>query len=110
MENEERNTNSSWSWRIRKIFHFPFSIFHFKTYIPAAIIIFGFVAVFGLSNFLEKNRPALPENYIDEDLSLQGKKLKGFSLGFEGLIGDWYWMRSLQYIGNKLPRSKLTGY
>jgi tetratricopeptide (TPR) repeat protein len=77
-----------------------------KTYISAAIIIFGFGGIFGLSNFLEKNRPELPEAYIDEDLSLQGEKLKGWSLGFEGLIADWYWVRSLQYVGNKISKSE----
>ncbi len=76
-----------------------------KTYIPVAVIIFGFIAVFGLSDFIEKNNPPLPENYIDEDLSLQGEKLKGFAFGFEGLLADWYWMRSLQYIGNKVVNS-----
>ena len=24
------------------------------------------------------------------------------SLGFNGLIADWYWMRSLQYVGRKV--------
>jgi hypothetical protein len=57
--------------------------------------------VFGLSRFVEANRPALPENYADEDLALQGARLKGYALGFEGLIADWYWMKSLQYIGDK---------
>ena len=77
-----------------------------KNYISIAVIILGFVAIFGLSNFLEQNKPELPENYIDEDLSLQGEKLKGYSFGFEGLIADWYWMRSLQYIGKKVLKSK----
>ncbi|MGI8669298.1 MAG: tetratricopeptide repeat protein [Aridibacter sp.] len=77
-----------------------------KTYIAVAVIIFGFVAVFSLSNFLEKHQPPMPENYIDEDLSLQGEKLKGYSFGFEGLLADWYWMRSLQYIGDKVVNSK----
>lgn len=76
-----------------------------KTYIAVAVIIFGFISVFAVSNFLEKNRPELPKNYIDEDLSLQGEKLKGFSFGFEGLLADWYWIRSLQYIGDKVLKS-----
>lgn len=66
------------------------------------VIIGGFVAVFLLSGYIEKNRPAMPENYVDEDLSLQGARLKGYSLGAEGLIADWYWMRSLHYLGNKI--------
>jgi tetratricopeptide (TPR) repeat protein len=76
-----------------------------KTTISVAIIIAGFIAIFALSGFLERHRPALPQGIDDEDLSLQGAKLKGFSLGFEGLIADWYWMRALQYIGNKLLNS-----
>ncbi len=76
-----------------------------KTYIAVAVIIFGFIAVFELSNFLERHHPQMPENYTDEDLSLQGEKLKGYSFGFEGLLADWYWMRSLQYIGNKVVKS-----
>ena len=68
-------------------------------------IILGFIAVFGLSNFLERAKPPLKESYIDEDLALQGAKIKGYALGMEGLIADWYWMNSLQYIGTKLEMS-----
>jgi tetratricopeptide (TPR) repeat protein len=77
-----------------------------QTLLLAALITCGFFAVFALSGFLEKNRPALPEDYADEDLTLQGAKLKGFTLGFEGLLADWYWMKSLQYVGDKVLNSK----
>jgi tetratricopeptide (TPR) repeat protein len=77
-----------------------------QTLISIALIIAGFVAVFFLSELTERNRPALPAGYEDEDLSLQGAKLKGYAFGFEGLIADWYWMKSLQYIGNKVLNSK----
>lgn len=66
-----------------------------------------FAAVLFLSGFIERTRPPLPEGFEDEDLALQGSRLKGYSLGFEGLIADWYWMRSLQYIGGKLVRSEI---
>ena len=72
-----------------------------QTLIPIAIILIGFAAVFGLSSFLERNRITLPDAYADSDLDLQGKKLKGFALGAEGLVSDWYWMRALQYLGGK---------
>jgi len=77
-----------------------------KTLIAVAVIAVGFAAVFVLSNFLERAKPALPEDYVDRDLALQGAKLKGFSLGLEGLLADWYWMQSLQYIGDKVVASK----
>ncbi len=65
----------------------------------------GFAAVYGLSNFIERNSVRVPEDYSDSDLSLEGKRLKGFSLGSEGLLADWYWMRSLQYVGDKLAKT-----
>jgi tetratricopeptide (TPR) repeat protein len=71
-----------------------------------AAVLVGFGLIFVLSNFVKENRPLLPESYADEDLALQGKRLKGFSLGFEGLIADWYWMQSLQYIGDKVTKSQ----
>lgn len=75
--------------------------------IISTVLIAGcFVLVFILSNFLEKNRPPLPKGFEDQDLMLQGAKLKDYSLGFNGLIADWYWMQSLQYIGNKIANSK----
>ncbi|HXG85937.1 MAG TPA: hypothetical protein VNI84_18090 [Pyrinomonadaceae bacterium] len=73
-----------------------------------AVIVFGFAGVFLLSGFVEKNRPAPPAGIEDEDLALQGARLKGFSLGFEGLIADWYWMRALQYIGAKVVKDRET--
>ncbi|MEZ5345143.1 MAG: hypothetical protein R2681_06245 [Pyrinomonadaceae bacterium] len=77
-----------------------------KTLLAVAVVVFGLVAVVLLSNFLENSRPAIPESYEDEDLSLKGDKLKGFVFGAEGLVADWYWMRSLQYIGTKLVNNK----
>lgn len=72
-----------------------------------AAVAVGFAAVFGLSTFLEQNRVTLPEDYFDSDLSLEGRRLKGFALGTEGLLADWYWMWSLQYIGDKLAKTDL---
>ena len=78
-----------------------------KSFLPVFVLIAGLALIYPVSRFLERVRPSLPENYTDQDLSLQGEKLKGFSFGAEGLIADWYWMRSLQYIGNKLANSEL---
>lgn len=68
----------------------------------AVLIVSGFIAIFFLSGFAERHHPPLPEVYEDEDLALQGSKIKGYCLGMEGLAADWYWMRSLQYLGDKL--------
>jgi tetratricopeptide (TPR) repeat protein len=77
-----------------------------KTIVSVVIIVFGYAAVFGLSGFIENRRPAMPAGFEDEDLALHGARLKGYSLGAEGLIADWYWMKSLQYIGDKILNSK----
>lgn len=66
----------------------------------------GFGAVFALSGRLEAARPPMPEGFEDQDLELHGARLKGFSLGMEGLAADWYWMQSLQYIGNKILKNR----
>ena len=71
-------------------------------------IICGFFIVFFLSDFIEKNKPILLEEYADEDLALQGANLKGYAFGFEGLIADWYWMQALQYLGEKIVRNPDT--
>ena len=78
-----------------------------KTLIATAVILLGFASVFFLSGFIEGVRPPLPDGFEDHDLALQGSKLKGYALGSEGLIADWYWMNSLQYVGDKLMRSSL---
>ena len=77
-----------------------------QTIFSAALIVFGFAAIFGLSNFLERHAATLPKGFEDEDLSVQGGQLKGWAFGFEGLLADWYWMNALQYIGNKVLDSK----
>lgn len=75
------------------------------TLISFIVIVCGFAAIFGIGSYLEKIRPELPAGYEDEDLSLQGARLKGYSFGFEGLIADWYWMKSLQYVGDKILKN-----
>ncbi|MCY7346975.1 MAG: tetratricopeptide repeat protein [Pyrinomonadaceae bacterium] len=71
-----------------------------------ALIAGGFALIFALSNFLERHISTLPKGFEDEDLSVQGANLKNYSLGFEGLLADWYWMKALQYLGKKFLDSK----
>lgn len=72
--------------------------------LPSLLVVAGFLCVFLLSGMIQKSRPPLPESFVDSDLSMNGSRLKGFALGMEGLLADWYWVRSLQYIGDKLVR------
>lgn len=75
-----------------------------KTFIVyASIVVIGFCGIFIISRFLDRNRAPVPD---DSDIAIEGKRLKGFILGTEGLIADWYWMSSLQYVGDKLAKSQ----
>lgn len=38
----------------------------------------------------------------DESFYFEPRTLKRASLAFEGLVADWYWMRTLQYVGRKI--------
>ncbi len=73
-----------------------------RAVLPAIIIVVGFAAITFITGPLEQSRPHLSEGYGDTDLTLNGSRLKGFAFGMEGLLADWYWIRSLQYIGDKL--------
>ncbi|HEY0544453.1 MAG TPA: hypothetical protein VGC91_03570 [Pyrinomonadaceae bacterium] len=68
----------------------------------AFVIVSCFVAVVALSRFMDEHRAAADARDEEERLYLTGKTLKRMSLGFNGLVADWYWMRSLQYVGNKV--------
>lgn len=76
-----------------------------NTFITVAIVLIGFAAVYGLSDLIEARRITLPESYSDSDLSFQGKRLNHWALGSEGLLADWYWMWSLQYLGDKIVKT-----
>jgi len=77
-------------------------------WIHLAVIIVAATALVIVSERASADRVVLAESYEDADLELQGKKLKGFALGAEGLIADCYWIRSLQYIGDKLVKNDLS--
>lgn len=76
-----------------------------KTLIPVLLILAGFAGVFFTSDLVASRRPVLPESYADSDLSMNGSRLKGFALGMEGLLADWYWTRALQYMGDKMIKN-----
>jgi len=73
-----------------------------KTGISTALIMVGLMAAFFLTGILERERPPLPPGFEDDDPALNGSRLKGWVFGAEGLVADWYWMNSLQYMGKKI--------
>ena len=73
-----------------------------KTISLAAVAIVGIFATVALARFVDTHRPAPDPAAADESLYLTPKTAKRLSLSFNGLAADWYWMRSLQYVGQKI--------
>ena len=65
-------------------------------------ILIGLASVLGLSRWLDAHRPPADAKVQEEQLYLNGATARRISLGFNGLAADWYWMRSLQYVGRKI--------
>ncbi|HEY0077108.1 MAG TPA: hypothetical protein VGB73_00570 [Pyrinomonadaceae bacterium] len=68
-----------------------------------SVIIVGLALSAALARFIEARRP--PESALrdySEELYVTPEAARRMSLGFNGLVADWYWMRSLQYVGRKL--------
>ena len=66
------------------------------------VILIALVSVFGLSRWLDSHRPPVDPSFEEEKLYLNGNTAKRISLGFNGIASDWYWLRSLQYLGRKI--------
>lgn len=66
------------------------------------ILLIGLASVVGLSRWLDSNPPVVDAKIDEEQLYLNGATARRMSLGFNGLAADWYWMRSLQYVGRKI--------
>lgn len=66
------------------------------------VVLLGLAIVVGLSRRIDESRPRVDAAPDEEQLYLTGSTARRISLGFNGLAADWYWMRSLQYVGRKV--------
>lgn len=66
------------------------------------VIIAGIVGVVSMARWLDSQRPIPDPSLEEEKLYLAGQTVRRLSLGFNGLVADWYWMRALQYVGSKV--------
>ncbi|HEY5444895.1 MAG TPA: hypothetical protein VIJ87_10575, partial [Pyrinomonadaceae bacterium] len=71
-------------------------------FVLIAIVVVGLASVVGLSRIIDARRPAADPTLEEEKLYVTANAARRVSLGFNGLIADWYWMRSLQYVGHKV--------
>ena len=67
-----------------------------------SLLIVGMGVTILLARWIDARRPPPDPTAIDESLYLNPATARRMSLGFNGLVADWYWMRSLQYVGKKI--------
>ena len=68
----------------------------------ALVIAAGLASSFLLTRWLDAHRPAEDPFATYEELYIKPETARRMSLGFNGLVADWYWLRSLQYVGRKV--------
>ena len=68
----------------------------------AAVVVAGLASSFALSRWLDARRPAEDPFATYEETYLSPEAARRMSLAFNGLAADWYWLRSLQYVGRKV--------
>ncbi len=73
-----------------------------KNAILISAIVIGLVAVTALSRAIDAGRSTTRAEFAEESLYVGAPTAKRLALAFNGLAADWYWMRSLQYVGGKI--------
>lgn len=74
-----------------------------KTIGLVLLIVVALVSAISLTRWLDAHRPVIAAaGNEDESLYLNANTARRMSLAFNGLAADWYWMRSLQYVGRKI--------
>ncbi len=73
-----------------------------QTVLLSVVILLGLGSAAALNRWQEVRRPPADPALEEENLYVTGGAARRMSLSFNGLIADWYWMRSLQYVGRKV--------
>ena len=62
----------------------------------------GLFAAALISHWNDQRPHNASSQFAEEQLYLNGPTMKRLTLAFNGVAADWYWMRSLQYVGGKI--------
>jgi len=71
-------------------------------------IVLGLAVAIALVRVMDSRQPLAPTQANEDSLYVKATTAKRMSLAFNGLVADWYWMRSLQYVGGKIVAFKDT--
>jgi tetratricopeptide (TPR) repeat protein len=73
-----------------------------KNILLLVVIIIALMASIGLVRMIDARKPSARDQFADDRLYLNPNTAKRLALAFNGLAADWYWMRSLQYVGRNI--------
>src|ERR1044071_8371489 len=72
------------------------------------VLLVGLGAVVLLSRWIDAHRTGPNADLGAEQMYVDGPTARRVTLAFNGLAADWYWMRSLQYVGRKIVKYQDT--
>jgi tetratricopeptide (TPR) repeat protein len=73
-----------------------------RDFLLILVVMVGLLCAALLTHWNEGHSRDLQVQTADEQLYLNGPAMKRLTLAFNGLAADWYWIRSLQYVGRKM--------
>jgi tetratricopeptide (TPR) repeat protein len=73
-----------------------------KDYLLVLIIIVGLSVAAIVTRWSDAQPAKTAAQFGEEPLYLNGPVMKRLTLAFNGVAADWYWIRSLQYVGRKI--------
>lgn len=73
-----------------------------KDYLLILVIIVGLSAAGLVTRWSDAQPRTTAAEFAEEPLYLNGPAMKRLTLSFNGVAADWYWIRSLQYVGRKI--------
>jgi len=72
--------------------------------LPPLVVVVGMGLLYPMQRWIDKTSPVATD--VEETLYMSsGKTIKKMSLGFDALVADIYWIRTVQYFGRKLIES-----
>ena len=73
-----------------------------KDYLLVLVIIVGLASAALVTRWSDPSHTDTATQFAEEPLYLNGPAMKRITLSFNGVAADWYWIRSLQYVGRKI--------
>jgi len=73
-----------------------------RDYFLVLTIVVGLLAATIVVRWNDAHSRDQSAQFAEEQLYLNGPAMKRLTLAFNGVAADWYWLRSLQYVGRKI--------